>query len=307
MNARMIGRAVAAIALLSLPAMPAHATWVAPQKPKPPEHPVHQPPKPSPDTPAPGPGELHVTVAPGHPNGSTLLLAVQDLSEPRLDVIHVPAVPEVSNAGVHYRPRRSRWGRAPEAASVSQIHLGFFDPDGTPARRFLVGIRGGPMIDRQVQLGVGIDWAHDSDNTSSVSSETTGPGGTPITIQRDLSRASTDLFPIMAFLQVSAPDNMSVVPYFGVAGGYQLLNLSADDYLTGDSFDATYGGWGWQVWGGLAMPLSGRTRLTGEVFVNGAELSRDVNDPYYGVYGSTYRETVKQDGVGARFGIAWGF
>ncbi len=226
---------------------------------------------------------------------------------PEVAVLQTAGVPEVSVDGVHYRPRRSRWSRAPEASSVSQIHLGFFDPDGNPARRFLVGIRGGPMIDRQVQLGVGIDWAHDSDNTSSVSSETTGPGGTPITIQRDLSRASTDLFPIMAFLQVSAPDNMSVVPYFGVSGGYQLLNLSADDYLTGDSFDATYGGWGWQLWGGLALPLSGRTRLTGEVFVNGAELSRDVNDPYYGAFGSTYRETVKQDGVGARFGIAWGF
>lgn len=240
----------------------------------------------------------------------TIALAVSPLATeaaPDVSVLQVAGVPEVSVAGVHYRPRRSGYRRPVEAASVSQIHLGFFDPDGDPARRFLAGIRGGPMIDQRIQLGVGIDWAHDSDNTSSVSSKSTGPGGTPITIQRDLARASTDLFPIMAFLQVSADDNMSVVPYFGVGGGYELLNLSADDYQSGTSFDATYGGWGWQVWGGLAMPLSGRTRLTGEVFVNGAELSRNVDDPYYGVNGSTYRETVNQDGVGARFGIAWGF
>ncbi len=222
-------------------------------------------------------------------------------------VVHAATVPDVSVAGVHYRPRRSGYARPVEAASVSQIHLGFFDPDGDPARRFLAGIRGGPMIDQRIQLGVGIDWAHDSDNTSSVSSTTNGPGGTPIEVRRDLARASTDLFPIMAFVQVSGDDNMSIVPYFGVAGGYEILNLSADDYQTGDSFDATYGGWGWQLWGGLALPLSGRTRLTGEVFVNGAEVGRDVDDPYYGAYGSTYRETVKQDGVGARFGIAWGF
>lgn len=237
----------------------------------------------------------------------TLALADAPLAAgtaPEVAVVHVPAVPEVSVAGVHYRPRRSGSARRVDASSVSQIHLGFFDPDGDPARRFLVGIRGGPMLDAHIQLGVGLDWAHDADNTSSVSSTTIGPGGTPITVQREIARASTDLFPIMGFIQVSAQDNMSVVPYFGASAGYQILNLSADDYESGRSFDATYGGWGWQLWGGAALPLSGRTRLTGEVFVNGAELSRDVDDPFYG---ASYREKVKADGMGARFGLAWGF
>jgi hypothetical protein len=222
---------------------------------------------------------------------------------PELNVVHVAALPDVEFTGVHYRPRRSGRDRGATASSVSQIHLGFFDPDGDPARKFLVGIRGGPMLDSHVQLGVGLDWAHDSDHTSSVSSRTTGPGGIPITVQRDVARASTDLFPVMAFVQISADDNMSVVPYFGGAAGYQLMNLSAEDFQTGQSFDATYGGWGWQLWGGAALPLSGRTRLTGEVFINGAELGRDVDDPLLG----GYRETVKADGVGARFGLAWGF
>lgn len=243
------------------------------------------------------------------PSGTVALglAPVLEAVTPEVSVLHTVGVPEVSVAGVHYRPRRSGYGRPVDAAGVSQIHLGFFDPDGDPSRRFLVGIRGGPMLDQHVQLGVGLDWAHDADNTSAISSSTTGPGGTPITVQRELSRASTDLFPIMGFVQISADDAMSVVPYFGLAGGYQLLNLSADDYETGESFDATYGGWGWQLWGGLALPLSGRTRLTGEVYVNGAELGRDVDDPYYGPYGSSYRETVKADGMGARFGLAWGF
>jgi hypothetical protein len=219
-------------------------------------------------------------------------------------VLHTIGVPEVQMAGVHYRPRRSGLARGADAASVSQIHLGFFDPDGDPSRRFLMGIRGGPMVDSRVQLGVGVDWAHQNDNVSSVSSTTIGPGGTPITVKRDLARASSNLFPIMGFVQVSAPDNMSVVPYFGAGAGYELMNLSADDFQTGESFDATYGGWGWQVWGGVALPLSGRTRLTGEIFVNGAELGRDVDDSLTGL---TYRETVKADGMGARFGLAWGF
>lgn len=223
---------------------------------------------------------------------------------PDLAVIHTPAVPEVSVAGVAYRPRRSGYGRHVAAQGVSQIHMGFFDPDGDPARAFLVGIRGGPMLDSHVQLGAGIDWAHDSDRLTTVSSSEIGPGGTPITVQREIARSSTDFFPIMAFLQISADDDLSLVPYFGIAGGYQVLNLSADDYQSGQSFDATYGGWGWQAWGGAAMPLSGRTRLTGEVFFNGGELGRDVDDP---LFGGGYRETVKADGFGARFGLAWGF
>lgn len=222
---------------------------------------------------------------------------------PEVAFVHAPAVPAVEMTGVHYRPRRSGGYRNSPMASVSQIHVGFYDPDGDPARQFLVGIRGGPMIDAHVQLGVGIDWTHDSDHTSSVASREIGPGGTPITVQREIARSSTDFFPLMAFLQVSGGDDASVMPYFGAAAGYQILNLSADDYLNGESFDATYGGWGWQLWGGAALPLSGRTRLAGEVFVNGGEVGRDVDDPLFG----GYRETVDSDGVGARIGLAWGF
>jgi hypothetical protein len=82
------------------------------------------------------------------------------------------------------------------------------------------------------------------------------------------------------------------------------MNLSADDYQSGQSFNATYGGWCWQLWGGAALPLGSRTRLTAELFANGGELGRDVDDP---LYGDRYRETVSADGVGARFGLAWGF
>lgn len=236
---------------------------------------------------------------------STITLATDaGLLAPELNVVHEVALPEQQFAGVHYRPRRSGFGRHVDASSVSQVHVGFYDPDGDPSRRFLVGARGGPMIDRNVQLGVGVDWAHQTDNNSSVSRKTTGPGGVPITVKTDLSRASTNFFPIMAFAQISGDDDMPVIPFFGAAGGYEVMNLSADDFQTGQSFDATYGGWGWQLWGGAALPLSGRTRFTGEVYINQAELGRDVNDS---LTGQTVRETVDANGMGLRFGIAWGF
>ena len=206
--------------------------------------------------------------------------------------------------GLRYRPRRNWTRRAPDSQSVTQVHMGWFDPDGDQKPEFLVGVRGGPMVSPNVGLGAGIDWAHKSDRTSSVTRRTVGPGGTPIEVREDLSEASSHLVPIYGYVQLSADDNMGVIPYFGGSGGYQLLFLSARDFQTNEEFDATFGGWGWQVWGGLAVPLSGRSRLTGEIFVNGAELNRDVRD---NLTGQDVRESVNGDGMGARFGIAWGF
>ena len=112
------------------------------------------------------------------------------------------------------------------------------------------------------------------------------------------------MFPIMGFLQVSGSDNMGVVPFFGAGGGYQVLVLSGDDFTTGQSFEGTFSGWGWQVWGGAAVPMGGRTRLTAEVFLNRAELGRDATDANSG---QKVHETVNADGAGMRFGLAWGF
>jgi hypothetical protein len=225
---------------------------------------------------------------------------------PRGIAPHAIMVPAVEAAPVRYRygHHESAPSRGGGPASALQLHMGFFDPEGEPARSFLVGLRGGPMIDPHVQIGGGVDWAHEGDHVSQIATRTTGPGGTPITVQRDIARSSTDLVPVMGFLQLSAGPGMGIVPYFGAGAGYQVLNLSAEDYQTGQSFNATYGGWGWQMWGGAALPLSGSTRLKAELFANGAELGRDVADA---VYGDSYRETVKVDGVGMRFGLAWGF
>ncbi|MEO5987934.1 MAG: hypothetical protein ABIU54_11130 [Candidatus Eisenbacteria bacterium] len=219
------------------------------------------------------------------------------------NVSHVNTTPQVEMNGVHYRPRRQYSDRV-DASSVSQIHLGFFDPDGSRGEQFLIGIRGGPMLDSHVQLGLGVDWIHKTEKTSSVTSSQNGPGGTPIEVRQDLARASSHLFPVLAYVQFSMDDDMAVVPFFGAGAGYEVMLLSAEDFTTGAQYDGTFGGWGWQVWGGAALPLSGRTRVTGEVFVNGGELTRDVKDSFAG---SSYRETVDVDGAGMRVGLAWGF
>jgi hypothetical protein len=220
---------------------------------------------------------------------------------------------DVEMLGVRYRPRyRPRYRdpdyyesprRSRSQGGVSQIHAGFFDPHGDQESRLNLGIRGGPVIDRNIHLGLGLDWIHKQENVSTVTTTTVGPGGVPIEVRQDIARASVNMFPIMGFLQVQGAE-MGAIPYFGIAGGYEVLLLAGDDFQTGESFEGTFSGWGWQLWGGIGFPLSGRTRLNGEVYWNGAELGRDVTDPNTG---QDIHETVNADGMGARFGLAWGF
>ena len=215
---------------------------------------------------------------------------------------------DVRFESVRFRPRRARYRDRYDEPSrfrgVSQLHAGFLDPEGPANAGFLVGFRGGQQIDDMVELGLGIDWRNKSGRATEVLQETTGPGGERIVVSRELSRFSSNLFPVLAYVQVSAPSDLGVAPYVGFAGTYQALFLSAEDSQTGESFDATYDGWGWQLWGGAAVPLSSRSRVIGEVFWNNADLGRDVRDP---VTGDTFRETVSTNGVGGRFGINWGF
>ena len=208
---------------------------------------------------------------------------------------------------IRYRTRRRRYDdydRPRGYGATSQIHAGFFDPSGDLGTGFLLGFRAGPLVDPHVQLGVGLDWWHKSDSQTIRFGEGTGPGGVPTQLEREISRWSANLIPILGYIQLSGDESMSVVPYGGAGVGYQALFLSGDDFDTGEEFDATYGGFDWQLWGGVAIPLSGQSRFVGEVFWNGGEVGRDVEDT---TTGDTFREVVDMDGVGARFGFNWGF
>jgi len=204
---------------------------------------------------------------------------------------------------VSYQPRSRYYphsqSRPPSLGSQTQIHSGFFDPESKDGPGFVLGMRGGPMIDPHVQLGIGMDWEHRANQVSQAWGTSTGPAGTTITTSRQLSSSSENTFPMMGYLQLSGP-NVLLSPYCGVGGGYEFVTLSATDFATGSSFDATYGGWGWQAWGGARIRLSGRTSMLGEVYWNEANPSRDVYDPYYGL---TFRESVNLNRIGMRFGL----
>jgi len=223
---------------------------------------------------------------------------------PRVDLLSQFGATPVQFGAVAYRPRGRYYRREePWLGTQTQIHAGFFDPDGDTGTGFVLGMRGGPMVDPNIQLGLGVDWEHRSEEQSEVVGTSSGPGGTVITTRRQLSSSSENTFPLMGFMQVSGNEGMSVVTYGCIGGGFEIVTLSATDFSSGSSFDATYGGWGWQAWGGAKVPLSGRASVVGEVYLNQSEPHRDVDDP---VTGQTFRETVKLNGFGMRFGLSWG-
>ncbi|HET9327107.1 MAG TPA: hypothetical protein VFQ05_10065 [Candidatus Eisenbacteria bacterium] len=215
---------------------------------------------------------------------------------------------------VRYRPRNGRpvYQEPPEyyrparpsrPESFSQLHFGVQDVGGSEHPGMVFGFRGGVLADANIKFGGQIEWRHRGNSASQILSEEPGPGGTTITVKRDLARSSSDLIPIMGLLEIGGSRG-GLMPYFGIAGGVEILHLSAEDFQTGERFDGNFVGWGWQGWGGMSMALSRQARLNGEVFWNGApDLSRDVQDPS----GGSIRESVDMSGAGARVGIAWVF
>ncbi len=199
----------------------------------------------------------------------------------------------------HYRDERSSWSMP----TWTQIHAGFFDPNDNFATSFDGGIRIGPMVDPHVQLGVALDWWHRNTSQTENLGSVPIPGG-GATAQRELSHSTADLVPLMAFVQVSGDENMPVIPFGGAGVGYEWLVVSGDDQF-GSNFDATFGGFGWQAWGGAAIPLSGQTRLSGEVFYNGSEPEN--NDDFVTENGDPATVKVNMNGLGMRIGLSWGF
>jgi hypothetical protein len=218
------------------------------------------------------------------------------------DDFRAPA--SVETSAVHYQPAPvTKYEGLPGRPFVTQLHGGYFNASSDNTAPFVIGMRAGPMVDQRLQLGVNVDWVHQTKTLSNILSTSVGPGGVPIAVKVDSARALLNQAHIMAFTQISGWGLLGFVPYFGLGGGYEFLALSSENFVTGQSRQVDFSGWGWQAWGGVGFPLGKRTRLNGEVYVNQAELGKTVTD----VNGVATRQTVDLNGVGIRVGIAWGY
>lgn len=217
-----------------------------------------------------------------------------------------PAVSRVRSRPGPYRPRRVYRSPMSVIPLAAQIHVGLFDPIDNFSTGFDGGFRFGPQVDPHLQFGLAMDWWHRSDDRVMNLGTVEAPVGTA-SEELILSESSANLVPILVFVQVSGDEDMSVIPSAGFGVGYEWLFLTANDYVTHESFDQTFGGFGWQAWVGAGLPLDYRIRLNAEVFFNGCEVGSEVDVNIQGYGYATVRDVIKMNGVGMRFGVSWTF
>jgi hypothetical protein len=179
------------------------------------------------------------------------------------------------------------------------LHGGVYSPIDATVTNALLGARIGLHMGEPVLFGVQTGWTY---HTKSLYGASGGgpPGLNPKTV---LATATANLIPAMAFLQVTLTQKFFLAPYLGIAGGYEWLYLRAKDYQAGTEASLTYSNPAWEWYAGMGLRLTRSTRVDGEVFYHGATMGRDVVDGS----GTTLRETVDLDGVGARVGLNFAY
>ena len=232
------------------------------------------------------------------------IVYVSKVPEPQLESIrYVPRHVGPRNGALRYEPRRTEEYhlQSNRPTTVTQIHGGVFTPEAFPHGGFLLGLREAAALGDHMQIGIHADWRYKQEEQATVLSRDSLPTGGAAQVKRVLSRVYSHLIPILGYAQLGLGRLLPLSPYIGGGAGYEIYYIDADDFETGGKFEAQYGGFAWQAWGGVELALSSSARLVGEAFINQAELGRDVVDPS----GQIYRETLNMNGVGMRFGLNW--
>ncbi|MFI5370853.1 MAG: hypothetical protein ACHQ52_04775 [Candidatus Eisenbacteria bacterium] len=198
----------------------------------------------------------------------------------------------------------------PGSQGYFDLHGGVFEymsngasrPNGARSSDF--GAKMAFSLGSAVRLGTLLDWQYRSESNTVPINSTPGPGGTTISNSVDLGSSTGSLVPWMGFLEISPVPRSPIAPYVGIAGGYEWLYLHATRSDIPVAFDANYGGWGWQAWGGIGFRLAPEVRLTGEVYGNFCEVWRNAFDT---TLNAVTRETVNVDGAGVRGGLQFLF
>lgn len=198
-------------------------------------------------------------------------------------------------------PTTQRQAQAPATPATplprpkaNSIHLygGVYAPTDANAPSPTIGVRLGRRLGGHLTGGLLVDMTFERRN---VEEPINGlPGLQPKLV---LGRATGQLMPAMAFLEVNLTETRFMVPYAGVGAGYEWLTLKAENYQTGESATATFANFAWQGWVGMGMKLDQGLRVDFELSYNGGSLERD-SPTVAGL-----REAVSVSGVGARVGL----
>jgi hypothetical protein len=207
------------------------------------------------------------------------------------DSIATSQAPRYQPTGRPSQASPTSFGPKPKANSI-HLYGGLFAPIETNAPSPTIGVRIGRRIGAHLQGGLLVDWTFERKNLEQPINSL--PGLQP---QLILARADGQLVPAMVFFEVSLTEKRFLVPYGGIAAGYEWLSLKANNYVTGQSATAKYENFAWQGWGGMGIRLDQGLRVDFELMYNGGSLERDSPDV------AGLREAVRVNGVGARVGL----
>jgi hypothetical protein len=175
------------------------------------------------------------------------------------------------------------------------LHGGVWAPIDASVTNAMLGMRIGANMGEPVLFGLLSGWTYHT--KSLYDTVASGPPGlSPRTV---LATGTAHLIPAMVFLQVTLTQKHAIVPYAGIAAGYEWLYLTVKDYRTASDTTLTYANVAWEWYAGMGLKLSPSVRVDGEVYYNAAALTRNV----YGVNNRILKEAVDMNGAGVRIGL----
>jgi len=191
---------------------------------------------------------------------------------------------------------------AGQAQSVIKIKIGTFNPRDAKAG-FIGGISTGRQVDERVDFGIGADlFIRRFTEETEVSVDTSLEQTNPQIVQTNLAYSMYGL-PIMVHIDVRILPDAAVIPYVGLAGGYELLFSREANYLEDKKDNRLYGGFGWQAMIGAEYPFGSSSAILGEIMYNGCTLSRSQGSSEAGF---PLHEELDFSGLGFRLGFRLG-
>jgi hypothetical protein len=204
----------------------------------------------------------------------------------------------------HHHPYPPPPSEPPDHQNFVNLKFGAYDPQGNPRGGGFFGLTTGVEFDHRVAVGFGLDVYRRTFTDETLIAEVVDQNGNLITtVARRLDTSST-LVPLSVNLALRLPGSRTLTPYVGGGLAYEVFVNHVEDFEIGVNETAVYAGPGWQVFGGLLVPVTKSTRFLGELWYNDSIVRRNI-DRY--VQGLPVSERIDVGGLGARAGIEFNF
>ena len=193
-----------------------------------------------------------------------------------------------------------KWHRGPDGWLT--LRGGFFDTENVPKNDWLAGFSLVGVVAKGVEMGISTDYQRRSHSAGEVINEYRDPSGNLVRTSEPTAQVASSLVPAMGILKLRIP-TPGLQPYVGAGAGYEWLFVSGDDFINNTHFSDTFGGFGWQGFGGIDLAINERARLNAEAFWNQSNVSRNLQDPS----GIEVHQQINIRGGGIRGGLSFAF